>query len=377
MADDVEIFCLHPNQALGDSQLLEGWRELLSVHGQTNALYGSPDWVAHLASLNHAEMLIWFVRGRKGKLLGVLPMVKRPYLLPFDIANRPLCKAKFQVAELLGSVPTMPESERLYARTFEQILGRWPECQGIYIDALPSNSYCTRFVHNSPYLDFAFAYSPFGQRPWHIARLGASFEEYLASMSTKSRFNLRRQVRRLEQSDDLEIKRCLRSDEVAEFFNDARIVNKLSWQYRNLGFRLHERESLERQLEELANRGVLRSYVLRYGGRPCAFVIGYQYRDVFHYAEVGFDSNLGKWSPGTVLLFLIIQDLYRHNPPAILNFGVGDATYKRRFGTHEYSDESLLILRHTMRNRLITGAHGTFISCLEKVKQLVGRRVHD
>ena len=50
-------------------------------------------------------------------------------------------------------------------------------------------------------------------------------------------------------------------------------------------------------LAVLARLGLLRSYVLSSGDRPCAIVLGYQYHDIFHYAEIAFDQSFSDFSP--------------------------------------------------------------------------------
>ena len=46
------------------------------------------------------------------------------------------------------------------------------------------------------------------------------------------------------------------------------------------------------------------------------FVNGYQYRGFYHYADVAYNERFAKHSPGTVLLYLLIQDLFAHHPPS-------------------------------------------------------------
>ena len=66
--------------------------------------------------------------------------------------------------------------------------------------------------------------------------------------------------------------------------------------YRVLGDRIPTSDQGRRFFTCLAERGLLRSYLLSVGDRRCAFVVGYVYRGVFHYAELGFDSELAAFS---------------------------------------------------------------------------------
>jgi CelD/BcsL family acetyltransferase involved in cellulose biosynthesis len=94
---------------------------------------------------------------------------------------------------------------------------------------------------------------------------------------------------------------------------------------------------------------------------------------VFHYADIGHDAELSKFSPGTVLLYRLIEDLIAHDRPQTLNFGIGVSEYKRQFATEVREETSLLILRDTLRNRLRVGLHRSWRGLLARVKPLLRR----
>jgi CelD/BcsL family acetyltransferase involved in cellulose biosynthesis len=102
--------------------------------------------------------------------------------------------------------------------------------------------------------------------------------------------------------------------------------------------------------------------------------VGYQYQGVFHYAELGYDPALAPASPGTVLLFLLIQDLCAFDRPMVLNFGMGDAEYKRRFGNRHQTDDTLLLVKPTMRNRGALLTHRAFRRMVKIVRGMVKGR---
>ena len=118
---------------------------------------------------------------------------------------------------------------------------------------------------------------------------------------------------------------------------------------------------------------MLRSYLLRCGERPCAFVLGYQHGDVYHYAEIGYDRDFTNFSPGMVLYYLLVRDLFAHRPPSTLNFGRGDADYKQRFGNVQREDVSIFLMRKTHRNRLRVGSHSAFRSFVSAARRAVRR----
>ena len=51
-----------------------------------------------------------------------------------------------------------------------------------------------------------------------------------------------------------------------------------------------------------------------------------------------------EYSPGKVLLYLLIEDLCNHRPPKCLTFFEGGAPYKDVFGTGVLEDASVLLV---------------------------------
>src|SRR5262249_35831919 len=92
-------------------------------------------------------------------------------------------------------------------------------------------------------------------------------------------------------------------------------------------------------------------------------------RGIYHYAEIAHDRAFERFSPGTVLLYLLIEDLIRHNPPRRVNFGISDARYKREFGNAFTRDASVLLLRRSLANTLRVRSHSSFRSCLRAGKE--------
>lgn len=155
------------------------------------------------------------------------------------------------------------------------------------------------------------------------------------------------------------------------FLTEAVKVSRNSWQHEILGNRINDSVDERTWNESLAEAGLLRSYLLRAGDRACAFVVGYQFNDVFHYVELGYDREFAEHSPGTVLLHPLIQDLCDEGPPALLNFGMGDADYKQRFGNLQLKDLSIIAMRKTLLNHLLVGSHALFRSLVSFARRIV------
>lgn len=378
MSEQYEINVHEADVALKDESLVSEWKHLLSALPHPNAIYASPSWVAHLNTTRDSPTRVWSVRGESGRLVGVVPILIGTYVLQFAVKNSVLVRKRLRTVHILGSVPILPQSRHAFHCVVDRILEECPQCSSLYADALPTDTYLWRLLQDSVYPPLnLYVHIVDGPRPWHLLQLDESFEAYLKSMSAKARANIRRTSRQLSKAADgnVNLRRVTTIDDVPEFLEGAVKVSRRSWQHKVLGERVRADESGRRSLEDLASRGVLRCYLLECRGAPCAFVIGYQYCGVYQYAEIGFDEDFAEYSPGTVLLFHIIEDLHEHNPPTTFNFGVGDSTYKRRFGNCRRSDVSCLIMRKNAVNWFLASSHSLFTRSIKVAKKLVGRRV--
>lgn len=372
----LKIQAYEPQEALNDPAFVAAWERVLLSSSHVNALYASPPWVGALAA-QAGRVRIWTVRDPQGELVGVVPVQSGSFALQFGIAYRVLAHRKLEVARVLGSQPVIPNCPELYVAIISSILADMPECAGLYCEALPTDSDFWRWTAAMPgQRPGVYLHVTDGPRPWHHVRL-STFDAYLKSMSSKARANVRREVRHLDEhaGGKLELRRCTEPEQVEDFLRQALAVSQQSWQHRTLGQQaLHDKSNVA-HFTGLARRGVLQCYLLMAGQTPCAFVIGYRYAGVYHYAEVAFDEAFTRFSPGTVLLYLMLEDLHSSQQIEALNFGIGDATYKRRFGNHEREDAGCLLVRRRISLRLLTGSHAAFKRSVVFAKRLLNRKV--
>ena len=362
--------------AATDSQLMKGWDGLLSDSGHVYRIYQSPEWWNHLVATRPADdLLLGVLPAEEGAEVGVVPMDVQPYPLAFSAGRWTFASLKLRSAHLLGGAPLVAGRPGALADVVDRLWRERPDLDALFLKGIPAG--CSAWAGWEAQLrqrGGSLLYSEHGKRPLYTIALPETFDAYLARFGSKKRYNLRRQVRVLEeQMPGLELIRVDAEEQVAEFVRQAQHIARRTWQHQAIGPLGIERDDIALRLTDLARRGLLRSYVLRSGGRALAFVLGYQGRGVFHYADIGHDAELSKFSPGTVLLYRLIEDLIAHQRPQTLNFGIGVSEYKRQFATEVREETSLLILRDTLRNRLRVGLHGGWRGLLTKAKSLLRR----
>lgn len=355
------------------------WERMLPSVNPLNRLYASPVWFEHLHAVGLGDDLrLSVLRDDEGRIAGVSPLLFQRRALTFDIAGRVLTRSSMRTATMLGSEPVVSECPDVHRRIVEGIFRAVPSLQCVYLDAQPIDSpmgESTRSGGRGPRSYFAYQ-SP-RNRPWHWTELGESFDTYLNAMKGKTRYTIRKKIRELRQhgGGSLELQLIDSEDQVGDFLVAAQEVAQKSWQYRVLGQRIGATEVFRRELGDLAARGLLRAYLLKCGGKPCAFLAGYQYDGVYQYGETAFDESLGELSPGSALHYLVFEDLFRHDKPWAFNFGVGDAAHKRRFSNRESVDTSVYLLRRTPGNHVRSASHALFASGKHLTRWVLRRKV--
>lgn len=175
----------------------------------------------------------------------------------------------------------------------------------------------------------------------HQVRIDSTHEAYMASLTPSTRQELRRKTRRLLNDNCGQLVKVTRPEQVPEFLDQLDRVFRETWQAKTFGYQSRNTDQQRQHLERFAAHGWLRSYILLQNGQPIAFELGYQYGGVYYGEECGFDPAKSSLGPGSVLLHLVIEDLFKEDRPRLLDFGLGDAVYKRSFANSEHEAASM------------------------------------
>jgi CelD/BcsL family acetyltransferase involved in cellulose biosynthesis len=97
------------------------------------------------------------------------------------------------------------------------------------------------------------------------------------------------------------------------------------------------------------DRGWFRGAILYLRGRPAAFWHGNAYRGTFATSATGFDPAEAEGRPGTYLLMRLVEGLCADPNVDTLDFGFGDADYKRHFGDSSTLEEDVVVFEPRAR----------------------------
>lgn len=336
--------------------LIASWKPKLAICGQEKIL-NDVEWfvVQHLGRLD--SLGAYFLRDEQSVTgYGFFLRQNRPllgYLGEIKILSIPLRCVRFV------EPPHFPEETNAYDQILESLttLGAM---DGFFIRSLRLDSFLWTYLRTSPLIRRNFhLYLPTMRSPHYIISLPKTFEEYLQKFSAKSRSNLRRSVRKLQKDSGSEVRlsRITSPEQVDAFVDSAVAISKKTYQWRLAGSGLRNSEMLKRNFRFLAERGQLRCYLLWCGEHACAFMICHQRNGECHSPAIGYDPNWERHSVGTILQFLVIEDLFVYDPPNLFDFGTGSGGQKEFFGNASFFDTDVYILRRSLYTRLACAAH--------------------
>jgi CelD/BcsL family acetyltransferase involved in cellulose biosynthesis len=189
-----------------------------------------------------------------------------------------------------------------------------------------------------------------GQEPvGHWTLSIPSHAEFLAARASKTRRNLKYYRNRLKREHpDVTVKR----------YEDAAEIEALSAQMTEVAVKTYQHGlgagygsgELDRPLLELGlEKGWVKVWVMSIDGRPVAFWHGVGYRGVFLADFTGYDPAYADARVGSVLATQMIEEVADDPAYTTLDWGHGDAEYKRAYGDERTEEADVLIYAPTLR----------------------------
>jgi hypothetical protein len=89
---------------------------------------------------------------------------------------------------------------------------------------------------------------------------------------------------------------------------------------------------------------------LKSGNELCSFVLGQQYGRYFYVDAAGVDHAWRSYSAGTVILMLVLKDLFEENSPQFYDFGA-HVKFKDYLASESYPEADVWLFRrraHTL-----------------------------
>ncbi len=192
--------------------------------------------------------------------------------------------------------------------------------------------------------------------------LGLGLEKYLQTFSARSRSTLKRKLRKFAEfsGGHCDWRTYRTSAEIAEFYALAREISLLTYQEKLLDSGLPRTDEYLAHIKDMADREEVAGYLLFHRGRPVSYLLcPIDDGESLIYAYVGFDPSYRLYSPGTILLWLVLESLQQSGRYKIFDFTEGEGEHKRFFSTDSYRCADIFILRRQLSSALVVALHRT------------------
>jgi Acetyltransferase (GNAT) domain len=204
----------------------------------------------------------------------------------------------------------------------------------------------------------AVRYVPYQGTRYFIDMSFGSFEEYLSKFAAKTRNTLRRKLRRFaeESGGRIDARHYESPEEMSEFCRLAIDLSRLSYQSK-IGFGFPETEDFTANVIDEARNGRVCGFVLFQRERPVSYVFCRINSDIVSYWIPGYDPQFRQFSPGTVLLYAMLDKLFKQRRFRVFDFGGHAWPYKALFATGGVDYIKVMWFPITGKNLLLVTAH--------------------
>jgi CelD/BcsL family acetyltransferase involved in cellulose biosynthesis len=189
--------------------------------------------------------------------------------------------------------------------------------------------------------------------------LTQSFETYLQHFSAKTRSTFRRKLRKFKNfSGGTIVWREFRAPEdMGAFYQAARAISRKTYQENLFDLGLPCSDRFQRGLIRRASQDLIRAYVLFHKGSPISYLFCTLFDGILLYEYLGYDHSFEKWSPGTLLQYLVLDHLCQSGDYRLFDFGEGEAPHKQFFSTQHTRCADIYYFKRSVRNLLMLSLH--------------------
>ncbi len=338
------------------------------------AMYHSPEWLSCYDddALHKISVAACYDSEQMVTRPAYAAFRERAFSLSFGLSASKKLALSIRALELLGSDLLGDDDVGHLNEIVDNVWKKFPDVDAIYLKSVLTDSTLWKYFEaNNWKLGEAPVYLPDLVRSFHYIELPKTHDEYLSGFRSKQRYTLKKKVRKLLEAfpGKVDIFEISASSELVRLTENATRVINNSWKAQNLKQPLPSSIRDMNYLSNIAKKGLLKSHVLTIDGEPCAFIIGYLYKGIYHYADLAYDQRYGDYSPGIVLLYRVIEIMIEQENASYVNFGVTDAQYKQVFGNRHLQDAGILVLRPTWTNKCKISLHRMFRDTKARLKQ--------
>lgn len=193
----------------------------------------------------------------------------------------------------------------------------------------------------------------------YYADLRGSFDGYLAALSAKSRSTLKRKVKKFSSLNggNIDWRVYTGAEQMSEYHRLARQVASKTYQERLFHGALPADERFRNEIRMLANADRVRGYLLFSKNNPIAYLHLPIREGVVEYAYLGYDPAYAAVSPGSVLLYCALKDLFSERRFTYFDFSYGAGQTKEVFSTARYLRADVFYFTDSVKHYIAAYSH--------------------
>lgn len=211
-------------------------------------------------------------------------------------------------------------------------------------------------------------YFPLYSDNWR-AKLPGTYDQLIRRLSSNTRHNLKRYSKRLQQllGDKIVIKRFQVPADIKVLMTDTETIACKTY-HRGLNTGFMDNEETRHRMLLYATAGRLRAHILYDDVKPIAFWNGFLYGKTFYTWTTGFDPEYRDCRPGSFLLQTVFEDLCREQTIKEVDFGSGDAQYKKDWCDENRREASLCLFAPSARGLSTNVLRSPLLACSQAAR---------
>jgi CelD/BcsL family acetyltransferase involved in cellulose biosynthesis len=315
---------------------------------RTSAWYSS--WMEHIRP--DAEPFVIIVKDRSGNIVGLAPLCRLQYRdLGFRLTAIGWAGREVVSGDFLGIVSDGEHKARVTSLVLDfvvRVRGKWGALvMGELIDDSDSCRAVEQFGKEQ-----GFALRRQEERICPYISLPATFEAYLMSLGSSSRYNIRRRIREVIDKKKAVVRVYSRPEDLVRHLPTLIELHVARWRKDNLPGTLSRNgvlPFLNTVCSTLPPAAGCRLYVLEHEDRPVAAILMFHFGCSAVYYQAGWDpaSPLATNGAALVLMALTIRDSIEQGFQ-YYEFLRGDEAYKTRWTKTYRSTVTVLLARSAM-----------------------------
>jgi hypothetical protein len=236
--------------------------------------------------------------------------------------------------------PSAELSEVLIGELMKKLCSR--EVDVLYFNRLKTETAFYQFVRETTALLTRDYFSKVEDH-WRMS-IPDNIDQFYSARKRGHRYKLRRAIKKYEEEfsgDNMFIKYTA-TNEVEDFITKAADISSKTYQSA-LGVGIVNDERTKSLLKEAAMLGWFRGNILLADSKPCAFLLGIVYKNVYYGVCTGYDPAFRSYWPGTIIFLKVVESLCADPSIEMIDFYFGDAWYKKSYGTEHWPEASVYV----------------------------------